>query len=124
MRTSLLLLIVAGTLYAVTKPGVALDGPWTPIMHTSDPHVHDLGNWTVVKHGKVANDGLRFQKVVCGAVQIVAEGMNYRLTIQALQVGVKVGMYKAEVFEKESPFITIRKLISFRRANQAIDLEH
>lgn len=117
MRTSLLLLAALGVVSVITTPAVALDGKWQPIKNVTDPHVQDLGTWAVVKLGMVTNYRLRFKQVVSGEVQIVTEGMNYRLDVQVSRMDEKEAMYKAGVLETDTPFSTIRKLVSFARAN-------
>ncbi|KQK22989.1 putative cysteine proteinase inhibitor 7 [Brachypodium distachyon] len=118
MRTSLLLglFLAAGAFFAVVTPAVALDGAWQPINNITDPYVQKLGAWEVAAHGKVANDGLKFSKVVSGKVQIVA-GTNYRLGVDALRLDGKVALYKTVVFDQKLPTSETRKLVSFDPAN-------
>ena len=115
MRTGLLLVVgVAAVIYAVV-PAMAMPGGWQPIENINDPDIQELGRWAVAEHVKQANDGIKFKKVVKGAVQVV-NGFNYRLIIHALNGDGKDAAYKAEVFEEAKPNAR-KQLVSFSPVN-------
>ncbi|KQK22985.1 hypothetical protein BRADI_1g70480v3 [Brachypodium distachyon] len=114
MRTSPLLafLAVASVLCAAATPAAALGAEWKSIKNVTDPHIQELGAWAVAEHGKVANDRLRFRKVVDGKL-LVLVGVTYLLDVDAVRLDGKDAVYKAKVYEQD----TSRKLISFQPAS-------
>ncbi|RCV10494.1 hypothetical protein SETIT_2G116300v2 [Setaria italica] len=125
MRTTILVVIAIVAIQIVATPSMAgvtggrfikpagVPGGYSP-WNINDPHVQELGGWAVSEHVKEANDGLKFNKVVSGDVQVVA-GLNYRLIIDAFDSNGKDAKYEAVVWEKD--WINFRKLLSFKPAN-------
>uniref|UniRef100_A0ACD5Z0R2 Uncharacterized protein n=1 Tax=Avena sativa TaxID=4498 RepID=A0ACD5Z0R2_AVESA len=127
MRTcTFLLLLSAVAIYTTGTPargcdesygesyGTSIEDGWEPIPDINDQHIQELGGWAVSEFLKHANCLIKFSKVVSGKQQIVS-GMNYRLVIDASDVGSgKLGKYNAEVYEQE--WTNTRKLISFSKA--------
>ncbi|TVU47967.1 hypothetical protein EJB05_07585, partial [Eragrostis curvula] len=112
MRTTFLFLAIA----AVVSTVAAIPGGWGPIpaAEINDPHIQELGSWAVAEHLKVANERLRFVRVVSGEAQVVA-GMNYRLVIDALNLlAGKDFMYNAVVYERS--WTNTRMLVNFTQA--------
>uniref|UniRef100_A0A0D9VR24 Cystatin domain-containing protein n=1 Tax=Leersia perrieri TaxID=77586 RepID=A0A0D9VR24_9ORYZ len=99
MSTSRLILAavaIVAVCAAASTPGTmaaadAGDGDWSPIKNISDPHIQELSN-----------------KVTDGEQQ-VANGINYRLDIDASSSIDADGSYQAVVYEKDS---TTRKLVT------------
>ncbi|OEL33721.1 Cysteine proteinase inhibitor 8 [Dichanthelium oligosanthes] len=89
-------------------------GGYSPIPDINDRHVQELGGWAVSEHVKKANDGLKFNKVVSGDVQVVS-GLNYRLIIDASGSNGKDAKYEAVVWERD--WTNTRQLLSFKPAN-------
>jgi hypothetical protein len=123
MATSTILVLIAtvAIIYTVATPTMAarvtagrwfpagVPGGFSPILDINDPHVQELGGWAVSEHDKKANDGIKFNRVVSGDIQVVA-GLNYRLIIDASN-----GKYEAMVWEKD--WENFRQLTSFKRVN-------
>jgi hypothetical protein len=104
MRTSLLLLLLAGAaiLYAVVTPTAA-------VPNVSDPHVQGLGKCAVDEQNKVTNCALRFVKVVSAKVQ----GTTYLLDVDALRLDGSHKIYNVEVVEQNSSGSSACKVVSF-----------
>lgn len=103
------LLLLSGE--AAAARTAALVGGWSPIKNISDPHVQEIGKFTVTEHNRLAATNLKFQSVVSGESQVVS-GVNYRLVVAAVDGGVS-NKYEAVVWEKT--WVGFRSLISFRR---------
>ncbi|CAN6301828.1 unnamed protein product [Urochloa humidicola] len=122
MRTCSLLLVAIAAAVAVlaaadtpaaTAKNVGLVGGWEVIPDVEDAHVQEIGAWAVAEHGKRANDGLRFGRVVSGQEQLVS-GVNYRLDIVAVNLAGQNATYNAVVYEQI--WSNTRQLRSFDRA--------
>ncbi|XP_071701364.1 cysteine proteinase inhibitor 5-like [Rutidosis leptorrhynchoides] len=88
----------------------ALTGGWSPIGDVNNPKIVEIGKFAVDEHNKVDHKSLVFKKVVNGESQVVA-GMNYNLTISALDGDAK-NDYVALVWDK--PWEKFRQLTSFK----------
>ncbi|XP_021895137.1 cysteine proteinase inhibitor 5 [Carica papaya] len=109
------LLLLALPLFAsAARKTAAVPGGWTPIKDLDDPHVVEIGKFSVAEHNQEAKTNLKFVKVVSGEQQVVS-GVNYRLIIAADDPKDGVGKpkdYQAVVWEKE--WEHFRKLTSFK----------
>ncbi|SPT21127.1 unnamed protein product [Triticum aestivum] len=126
MRTSsFLLIIVVAFLYAIGSPATGcgermgnqlwnttIENGWKPIGNINDQHIQELGRWAVLEFAKHVNCVLKFNKVVSGRQQLVS-GMNYKLIIDASDIGGKEDKYKAEVYEQT--WTHKRQLLSFAK---------
>lgn len=83
------------------------------INDVNDPHVQELGRWAVSEHVKLANDGLRFVKVVSGREEVYY-GVNYELVIETTIGAEKSATYGAVVYEMENKML---ELLAFRPTN-------
>ncbi|KAF8698419.1 hypothetical protein HU200_035158 [Digitaria exilis] len=90
-----------------------MGGGWEHIRDVNDPHIQELGRWAVSEHVKVANDGLRFVKVVSGREQAYY-GVSYELVTEATNGAGKSAAYGAVVYELENK---TRELMAFRPTN-------
>ncbi|XP_013695374.2 LOW QUALITY PROTEIN: cysteine proteinase inhibitor 5 [Brassica napus] len=114
--TSILLLsLVLLPLYASASPRV---GGWRPLSDVNDPHVVEIGRFSVSEYNMQSKSGLKFVAVVSGETQVVA-GMNYRLIV-AVNDGVKIAgagaskNYEAIVWERA--WLKSMNLTSFKPA--------
>nr|XP_043611085.1 cysteine proteinase inhibitor 5-like [Erigeron canadensis] len=89
--------------------GTDFTGGWKQIPNVTDPAIVDIGKFAVDEHNKEKKLSLVFGKVVMGESQVVA-GMNYNLTITAMNAGVEYN-YLALVWDK--PWQKFRQLTSF-----------
>ncbi|KAI3740528.1 hypothetical protein L2E82_30996 [Cichorium intybus] len=87
-----------------------LTGGWKPVPNVTDPMVVEIGQFAVVEHNKKVQAALKFRKVVSGESQVV-DGMDYNLTIKAVNGGL-VFNYVAVVWDK--PRQKFRQLVSFK----------
>ncbi|KAG0455191.1 hypothetical protein HPP92_024150 [Vanilla planifolia] len=108
-------ILLASTLSAsAAETGVrneTIVGGWTPIKNLSDPHVQEIANFAVEEHNKEGGPPLKLTRVLRGETQVVS-GINYRLAIEATDVGGRFGNYEAVVWEKS--WEHFRKLTSFK----------
>ncbi|KAL0889378.1 hypothetical protein Bca101_013361 [Brassica carinata] len=81
----LLLSLVLLPLYASASP---LVGGWRPLKDVNDPHVVEIGEFSVTEYNKQSKSGLKFMSVVSGESQVVA-GIKYRLIV-AVNDGVEI----------------------------------
>ncbi|MQM15186.1 hypothetical protein Taro_048125 [Colocasia esculenta] len=84
-------------------------GGYQPIRNVMDPHVQDIGKFTVEEHNKQADKALVFVSVVSGEQQVVA-GTNYKLVVTAEDAG-ETNKYEVVVYDK--PWENFRELTSF-----------
>ncbi|KAL6645076.1 hypothetical protein ACP70R_016684 [Stipagrostis hirtigluma subsp. patula] len=113
MRTSLLLVAIAATIYLVATPATSIsDDGWSPIEDISNPGIQEIGGWAVEEHVKQTNDSLKFSRVVSGEMQI--SRANFRLIIDASNNDGNSVEYEALVYQMDWG---LRRLLSFRRAN-------
>ncbi|KAJ0240571.1 Cysteine proteinase inhibitor 5 [Hirschfeldia incana] len=112
----LLLPLVLLPLYASASARL---GGWRPLSDVNDPHVVEIGEFSVSEYNKQSKSGLKFVSVVSGESQVVS-GTNYRLIV-AVNGGVEIANadgasknYEAIVWEQ--PWLKSRNLTSFKPA--------
>jgi hypothetical protein len=119
------LLLLALAAVALTTPAAGLGergktvGGWGPIPNVGDAHIQKLGAWALgkAKERHLANNMLRFRRVVRGEQQVVS-GMNYRLVIDAAYPSGRSAQYVAEVYEQS--WTNTRRLTSFKPVSKML----
>ncbi|KAF7054991.1 hypothetical protein CFC21_062574 [Triticum aestivum] len=109
MRTCNILLVVLAAL-TIVYPATSAGQYWSPIENVNEPHVQDIGRWTVVEHVKQVHDGLKFSKVTGGGEQNVA-GVKYHLVVDTVNHDDKHGRYEVVLIKDNTS--NMRRIISF-----------
>ncbi|OQU90155.1 hypothetical protein SORBI_3002G352401 [Sorghum bicolor] len=110
MRTGLLFVVVVAAIHAFATSTMA---ETTPI-NVNDPVYQKIARWAVTEHVMLANDGLKFNKLVSGEVY-VSLGYLYHLIIDASDRDGKDARYTAVV--RQSTLGGELSLWSFKPAN-------
>ncbi|KAF8108410.1 hypothetical protein N665_0109s0035 [Sinapis alba] len=112
----LLLPLLLLPLYASAS---ALVGGWRPLSDVNNPHVVEVGKFSVSEYNRQSKSGLKFVSVVSGESQVVA-GTKYRLIV-AVNDGVEIANdggasknYEAIVWDQ--PWLKSMNLTSFKPA--------
>ncbi|KAM3338498.1 hypothetical protein P3S68_030584 [Capsicum galapagoense] len=116
---SILVVIVTVLLHVSTARNIWKEAPqpiaggWKTITNITD-EVIEIGKFAVDEHNKEADTFLEFQNVINGASQVV-EGINYRLTITAMEENMS-HLYLAKVWVK--PEGTSKNLTYFEKCKE------
>ncbi|AET04033.2 putative Cystatin domain-containing protein [Medicago truncatula] len=110
---SMVLVLVVLLAFTATKQAIPI-GNLSPINNINDPKVIDVANFAVKEYNnrrRKPEEKLRLWKVIKGESQIVADGVNYRLTLSATKVYTS-NTYEAIVLEWSLQHL--RNLTSFK----------